>query len=289
MSSIRRWLLSLVLVVPPAVRADAQAVRAPDTLLVRSGALTLRALLWRPEGAGPFPAVLFNHGTWPPIRTASGPRADERILDQANALGPVFARHGWVFLYPFRRGVGLSVGEGVHAGDLMASALASEGRAARDRVQLETLEGGELADAWAALGALRARADVDPRRIAVVGHSFGGSLTLLMAARDSALAAIVSFGGAAASWERSPALRARLLAAIGASTAPTMIVHAANDYSTVPGRALDAELARLGREHRLLMLPAHGATTLEGHNVVHLDPGAWERAVFGFLEAPVRR
>jgi dienelactone hydrolase len=33
--------------------------------------------------------------------------------------------------------------------------------------------------------------------VALVGHSFGGSLTLLMAARDPTLRAAVVFGGAA--------------------------------------------------------------------------------------------
>ncbi|MGH7512104.1 MAG: hypothetical protein ACREOQ_04170 [Gemmatimonadales bacterium] len=35
-----------------------QGIAAPDTLTVTSGALALTALLWRPLGTGPFPAVL---------------------------------------------------------------------------------------------------------------------------------------------------------------------------------------------------------------------------------------
>ena len=45
--------------------AVGQALGTPDTVLVQSGALTLRGLLWRPSGRGPFPAVLFNHGSGP--------------------------------------------------------------------------------------------------------------------------------------------------------------------------------------------------------------------------------
>ncbi len=44
----------------------------PELIVVRSGDASLRALLWRPAGAGPFPAVL-NHG--------SG-RTPEQFLDQ---------------------------------------------------------------------------------------------------------------------------------------------------------------------------------------------------------------
>jgi hypothetical protein len=36
----------------------------PDTVVVRSGSLSLRGVLWTPAGKGPFPAVLFNHGSY---------------------------------------------------------------------------------------------------------------------------------------------------------------------------------------------------------------------------------
>ncbi|PYV30857.1 MAG: hypothetical protein DMG09_26645 [Acidobacteria bacterium] len=41
---------------------------------------------------------------------------------------------------------------------------------------------------------MRARPDVDPRRVAVGGHSFGGQLTLLLAEHDPNVGAIVVFG-----------------------------------------------------------------------------------------------
>jgi len=40
---------------PPLVVAD-------QTVVVPSGNLRLKALLWKPNGPGPFPAVLFCHG-----------------------------------------------------------------------------------------------------------------------------------------------------------------------------------------------------------------------------------
>ena len=43
---------------------------------------------------------------------------------QAEVLGPVFARHGYVFLYLFRRGVGLSADQGTNAVDAMNSEAA---------------------------------------------------------------------------------------------------------------------------------------------------------------------
>ena len=40
-----------------------QTPSAPETVVVQSGAATLHAMLWRPQGRGPFPAVLLNHGS----------------------------------------------------------------------------------------------------------------------------------------------------------------------------------------------------------------------------------
>jgi carboxymethylenebutenolidase len=284
MTNSRVFLLAIALGSPIAARAEGQG---PDTVVVQSGALSLRALLWRPEGRGPFPAVLFNHGSWP--RDTRSGRPAREIFAQAASLGPVFARHGYVFLFLFRRGAGLSAGQGTHAGDLLERELAANGQAARNRLQVRLLERDELSDALAGLAFLRALPEVDSRRVAVAGHSFGGSLTLLLAERDSTLAAAVDFAGAAASWEPSPELRARLLTAVGATTVPIFFIHAANDYSLAPGKALAAEMARLGKPHRIKIFPPFGTTASQGHNLVDLSPVTWERDVFAFLDEHMRR
>jgi carboxymethylenebutenolidase len=284
MTNSRVFLLAIALGSPIAARAEGQG---PDTVVVQSGALSLRALLWRPEGRGPFPAVLFNHGSWP--RDTRSGRPAREIFAQAASLGPVFARHGYVFLFLFRRGAGLSAGQGTHAGDLLERELAANGQAARNRLQVRLLERDELSDALAGLAFLRALPEVDSQRVAVAGHSFGGSLTLLLAERDSTLAAAVDFAGAAASWEPSPELRARLLTAVGATTVPIFFIHAANDYSLAPGKALAAEMARLDKPHRIKIFPPFGTTASQGHNLVDLSPVTWERDVFAFLDEHMRR
>ncbi len=128
-------------------------------------------------------------------------------------LGPVFARHGYMFLYVFRRGAGLSADQGTNSVALMNRALEEKGRDARNQLQLQLLE-NELEDVNAGLSFLRGRSDVDTRRIGCVGHSFGGSLALLLTERDPDVRATVLFGAAAGSWDDSPPLQSRLLAAI---------------------------------------------------------------------------
>jgi len=75
---------------------------AAEVVTFPSGGITLHGALYRPIGKGPFPAVLYNHGSAPGLLSSSA----------FEALGPVFASHGWVFFGPYRRGQGLSAEAG---------------------------------------------------------------------------------------------------------------------------------------------------------------------------------
>ena len=74
----------------------AQDFERPDTVLVHSGRLILRALLWRPVGQGPFPSIIYCHGNW-----GSNDSIDSS-KEEASLLGPVFAKMGYAFLSLFR-------------------------------------------------------------------------------------------------------------------------------------------------------------------------------------------
>ena len=247
----------------------------PDTITVRSGALTLRALLWRPAGAGPFPAVLYNHG--------SGPQADPQ---RPQVLGPVFARHGYVFLYLFRRGAGLSANQGTDSVELMRRAFEENGQDGRNLVQLQLLD-VEMNDVVAGLSFLRSRPDVDGKRIACVGHSFGGSLALLLAEREPDVKAVVLFGAAAGSWNDSPPLQSRLRAAARGKS-PVFFAYTANDFTTAPAKILSAEMTRLPRANRVQIYPPVGKTATEGHDFVHTAVAMWEPLVFAFLDEQLK-
>ena len=95
--------------------AGGQPRVSPELVDVRSGELTLRAQVWRPSGRGPFPAVLFNHGSYS--------TRDPLPRSAPETLGPVFARHGYVFLWLHRQGIGLSRRQGTADGDQFARAF----------------------------------------------------------------------------------------------------------------------------------------------------------------------
>src|SRR5256885_15330606 len=88
-----------------------------ETVTFPSGEITLHGVLYKPEGTGPFPAVIYNHGSAP------GMMSKEAFA----ALGPVFTSHGWVFFGPYRRGQGLRAPAGPHICDPIAPAEQSGG------------------------------------------------------------------------------------------------------------------------------------------------------------------
>src|SRR5438477_12940163 len=109
----------------------------------------------------------------------------------------------------------------------------------------------------------------------------------LRAERDKTIRAAVTFSAAAASWEGSIELRECLLAALRKTSTPIMLIHAANDYSTVPGKATAGELGRLGKPPVLTIYPPVGKTSDDGHNFVYTTIDQWEDDVFKFLDEHV--
>jgi carboxymethylenebutenolidase len=267
-------------------KAQGQTPGGPETVVIHNGSATLHAVLWRPQGRGPFPAILLNHGSG---RTREDLERLGPYEQNAEKLGPVFARHGYVFLYLFRRGVGLSSDQGANAVDLMNSESAAHGLEARNALQLQLLDNREMGDALSALKFLRALPYVDAEDVALVGHSFGGSLTVLMAEREPNLRAVVVFSGAGYSFDRSPELRARLLAAVDHIAAPVFFIHAENDYSLSSGKVLDARRQQIGKPHRLKIYPPIGHTVDDGHDFLHLGVNIWEPDVFAFLDENMQR
>lgn len=257
---------------------------APQIAEVRSGELHLKGYFWKPAGPGPFPAILFNHGSGgeDPQHTAG-----RTMAEAASDLAPIFLKHGYAFFYLCRRGQGLSADQGSFVQDLLKRAEA-KGSDARKQLHYQLITGSQLDDALAGLAFLKGAPDVDPKRIAIVGHSFGGMLTLLSGDHDSIIRAEVAFAAGANAWRASQELRTRTLAAVGKTTAPVMLVYAANDYDTTPGKDIAAELDRLHKSHLLKIYPAIGKTSDDGHNLLYLGISEWEPDVFQFLDNYVK-
>jgi carboxymethylenebutenolidase len=258
-------LLSLILA--PALSAAADVVTFP------SGGLILHGAVFKPEGAGPFPAVVYNHGS----------AAGMLSKDAFEALGPAFAAHGWVFFGPYRRGQGLSASAGPYIGDQIAAAEKKGGIAAGAAALVRLLETDHLQDQLAALAWLRTQRFVRPDRIAVAGNSFGGIETVLGAERGTYCAAIDSAGGAQ-SWAQAPELRTLMTRAVRHSTVPIFFFQAANDYDLSPSKTLSEAMKEAGRTYEVKIYPAYGKSVQEGHTFGYFGSAVWANDVFQFLD-----
>ena len=248
-------------------------MRAADTVSFQSGNLTLYGVLYKPEGAGPFPAVLYNHGS------AAGMLNNEAF----EALGPVFAKRGWVFFAPYRRGQGLSASAGLYIGDEIEAARKHGGMRAAAATMVRLLETDQLNDQLAALAWLQKREFVQARRIAVAGNSFGGVEAVLGAERGSYCAAIDASGGAE-SWALAPELQVSMTRAVRNAHAPIFFFQPENDYDLAPSRVLSAAMKSSGKTFEMKIYPAFGKSNQEGHSFSYLGSSVWADDVFRFLE-----
>ena len=249
-----------------------------DTVEFSSGAHRLRGVVWRPTGTGPFPAVLFNHG--------SGRATYEMEM---NAIGALYVAHGYVLFWPYRRGQGLSADRGEYMGDSVDRAVAAAGPEVRGRTMTELLATQQLDDALAALANLKHMPGVDSERIAVGGNSFGGILTVLLAQRAVGIRAAIASATAAQTWGVTPELRDRLLGAVRAAAAPIFFVQAANDYDLSPSRVLSAAMNEAGKPNQMKIYPAFGPTAAEGHAFGYLGGAIWGPDVFAYLDEQLKR
>jgi carboxymethylenebutenolidase len=239
-------------------------VSQPRQVAFASGPFQLQGYLWEPVGTGPFPTVLYNHGS-------------EKEPGSKPALGAFFTGRGYVFFVPHRRGQGLSPGP--YISDLVAQAPPDQ----RNQVVVDQLV-AQTDDVVAGLTYLQGLREVDPVRIGVAGCSYGGIETLLIAEGDLPIRSAVDFAGAAESWAGNPILQARLLEAVDHARVPIFFLQAMNDYDITPSLALSSEMAKLGKPNQVKIYPAYGSTPQDGHGGFCTNaPDVWGTDVIAFL------
>jgi dipeptidyl aminopeptidase/acylaminoacyl peptidase len=220
--SLVRWVLRTCLLLL-FLQASVLSAAEPEEVTFPSGKLVLHGFLYRPQGNGPFPAILYNHGS-------------EEEPGTKPALGNFFSSKGYVFFVPHRRGQGRS------PNDSNVESLRAQGRAGAIALH-ET----HLDDQLAALAYLKQLSDVDAQRIAVAGCSYGGIQTVLAveanAEQKLGLRAAIDFAGGAGSW-RSLTLRDRMVRAIRRADIPVLFIQAENDYDLAPVKRLPASLKK---------------------------------------------
>ena len=265
LSVILNGLLFATCLAPPA--------SAVETVSFNSGDKVLRGLLYKPAGPGPFPTVLYNHGSAPGL-----------LNNQAfDLIGPLFTARGWAFFAPYRRGQGLSSDAGSYILDDIQAAKARGGETLAAATLVRLLSTEQLQDQMAALTWLKGQSFVRPAQIAAMGNSFGGIETVLGADIGSYCAAVDASGGAE-SWEKAPDLQRVMLRAAQHSKAPILFFQADNDFTLAPSRALYAAMKASNEPTEIRIYPRYGRSHQEGHSFAYRGASLWIDDVFRFLE-----
>jgi dienelactone hydrolase len=241
----------------------------PQELTFESEGVALKGYFYRPPGEGPFPCMITNHGSTIAQGTTDVCRPGVAALLMSWRVAS--------FL-PHRRGYGNS--PGVPWREQVAAEYGSEEYDERLAARLDD----ESDDVIAALDAIMRQPEVDPAHVGVMGSSFGGTVTLLAAAKSASLRCAVEFAGAAMNWERTPRLRALMLDAASRLTQPIFFIQAANDYSVRPTIELAQSLEGTGKVVQSKIYPDFGLTKDEGHLLYIQGPAYWGDDVRRFLE-----
>jgi len=178
--------LALLLAAPAAIAQPVDSYLT-EMVTVPSGGLKLRAVLGRPQGDGPFPAYIQNHGSMTVEEANRNPWS--RIT--RDSLSDTLARNGYVVLVLARRGYKGSEGVAMTYSQNQTSGGRS-GRRASDVMRGAEEETG---DVIAALDYLSTLPYVDKERIGVGGVSLGGLVSIMAAARDPRFKALISMAG----------------------------------------------------------------------------------------------
>ena len=146
----------------------------------------LEVVIYKPPGDGPFPALMFNHGS-----TGNG---DDAALFSSTWTSPVIARffneQGWMVVFPQRRGRGKSDGLYDEGFELDRSRYSCD-----PKLSLPGLERA-VADLDAAASHVAGRPDVDSKRMLIGGQSRGGVASIAYSgAYPSRFVGVLNFVG----------------------------------------------------------------------------------------------
>ena len=208
-----------------------------QTLFYSSEGLRLEAYLSKPEGPGPFPLIVYNHGS-----RSAGERQERPISYVPTLLVPL----GYAVLVPERRGYGKSEGHtftedvGSDRGAKFVARIAAETR-----------------DVVAAVDYVTHTPDLhlDVKRLAMVGWSFGGMITTLALGQDKRFSAGAVQAPAAANWDGKSIVQAALLKAARLIRSPMLCAVAENDTQTESTRAICAAARANGVATELKIYP----------------------------------
>jgi dienelactone hydrolase len=232
----------------------------------------LELIVARPRPTGPFPTMIFNHGS-----TGGGKPSMFKRSVCPLAVQTYFVERGWMVLFPQRRGRGKS--GGTYAEGLKASGT---GYSCDADVAMRGFERA-VEDLDAIMAHVGTRDDVDHERIAIGGLSRGGILSISYAGMRSAkFCGAISFNGG---WLGSgcPAtyegVNARIFRMGAAARISTLWLHGTKDqyYGLNHCRSNFDTYVAAGGHGTFIAAPG-------GHGLIH-KPELWKYVLDSYMES----
>lgn len=254
--------------------AAGQEVRSelvPTALVENGQPVELELVFHQPPGAGPFPTLIFNHGS-----TGSGADPAEFVKTwHSQTIGSFFNVRGWQVVFPQRRGRGRS--GGLYDEGFTPNRSGYTCEPARALAGLERA----LEDLDEVVRHLRTRPSVDPRRLLAGGQSRGGILAIVHAGtRPGTFLGALNFVGGwmSDSCPNPTAINTVAFARGGAFPGPTAWLYGEHDpfYSLAHSRANHAAFTAAGG--RGAFHAYNLGAGQNGHNVF-LFPDRWGAVV----------
>lgn len=255
-------------------QANAPAGAEYTDVFYRSGSLRIEAYLYKPDGAGPFPVVIYNHGSRD---------GHERDSVPFKYVGSMLTRAGYVVLVPERRGYGKSDG------------LTWRDETRNDPMRLVPRLQEEVDDVLAGIDYLRTLPFADTTRMGIMGWSFGGIVTMLATSRSAAFLVAVDQAGGSLSWDGNASVRSALMSAAGKSKTPTLFLVAKNDRTTSAVTTPAGIFEKRGLPNRLVIYdafnpPVAGHADAPGHLIFSMyGASIWESDVVQFLDKYLKK
>jgi dienelactone hydrolase len=266
------WVLLLLCTAATPLRAAEPELDSSlnETVLMipKKGLFTIKleTTLYKPEGAGPFPVVIINHGK------AYG---DPRFQDRYRPLSGVryFLQRGYAVVVPMRQGFAKSEGSYIGGGCNIESngeVQAGDVKAVLDYV---------IAQPWA-----------DREQMLMVGQSHGGWTTLAFGTLNyPGVKALVNFAGGlrqnqCSAWERGLAIAAGSYAR--ATRVPSLWFYGDNDsfFNTPTYQGMHAAYTGAGGQARLVAFGKFGS---DSHSLFGARAGEkiWQGELTTFLKS----